>query len=310
MISLSRAPGMNTESIDTQAFALLRTKLHQPQVSADSIPRPRLIERLNVGLDLRLTLVCAPAGFGKTTLLAQWLADIAPSTSFTRSQLSGTGSRGAWLSLDENDNDLALFLSYVVAAIQSLFPESCPETAGLLAAAQLPPQDTLVALLINEISDLPKRVVLVLDDYHRIADRAVHRLVEALVRVRLDRLHLVLSSRTEPLLSLARLRLGGQVSEIRADDLRFTAEEAGAFLQATIGPRLTDEATSLLEEHTEGWIAGLRLAAISIDRVDDIPGFVHSFRGAHRDLVVCWPEMNIRSETSGSGWTILLGYSG
>jgi LuxR family maltose regulon positive regulatory protein len=201
--------------------------------------------------------------------------------------------------LDENDNDLVLFLRYVIAAVQTLFPGACPETSNLLRAPQLPPQHHLATTLINEVSELQPApdsdggpgLTLVLDDYHKIEDESVHQLVAALVGSRLLQMHLVIAGRTEPPLPLARLRVGRQMTEIRTQDLRFTRGEAQAFLDAAIGEPLSDEAITTLEERTEGWIAGLRLAAISMRSTlsmrgpDGLVGFVYSFEGTHRDLV-------------------------
>jgi LuxR family maltose regulon positive regulatory protein len=258
-------------------MTLLRTKLHTPRVRDDLVPRLRLLERLNRGLDLGgfarpLTLVCAPAGFGKTTLLTQWIADAEDSRP------------AAWLSLDENDNDLVLFLSYVIAAVETVHPEACPETSALLQAPQTPPQDYLTTILINEITELPEPMVLVLDDYHKIQDQAVHQLVWTVVGGRLATLHLVLAGRKEPPFALAQLRVGGQLTEIRAEDLRFSLDEAKAFLESALGKRLSDEAITLLEQRTEGWIAGLRLAGLSMRSEADAEAFVRRFKGTHRNL--------------------------
>ncbi len=252
---------------------LLRTKLHQPRVREDLIPRPHLLERLNRGLDrTRFTLVCASAGYGKTTLLAQWLAEVEDSCT------------AAWISLDENDNDLVLFLSYVIAAIRRVSPEACPETSALLQVPQTPPQDYLTTILINEITELPGPLILALDDYHKIQDQAVHQLVRTLVEGRLATLHLVLAGRVEPPFALAQIRVSGQITEIRAEDLRFSLDEARAFLESALGRRLSDEAIALLEQRTEGWIAGLRLAGLSMRAEADAEAFVRRFKGTHRNL--------------------------
>ncbi len=142
------------------SYTLIKTKLHKPRISDDLVPRPRLVSRLNRGLNRPLTLAVAPAGYGKTTLVAQWLADCPRPV--------------AWLSLDDTDNDLVLFLDYFIAAIQAVFPEACPETPELLRTSQLLSQEYLTAMLMNEISELPEPFVLVLDDYHRIEDQAIH----------------------------------------------------------------------------------------------------------------------------------------
>jgi LuxR family maltose regulon positive regulatory protein len=229
------------------------------------------VYRLNQGLNRPLTLVVAPAGYGKTTLVTQWLADCP--------------QPAAWLSLDETDNDLVLFLDYFIAAIQTVFPEACQETLALLRATHLPSRDYLTTVLINEISEFPEQFLLVLDDYHRIDDQAVHQLVGALVSSSLMRMHLVLAGRVEPHLPLARLRVGRQMTEIRTQDLRFTLGEAQAFLTAAVGQSLPDEVITTLEERTEGWIASLHLAALSMRTEADHEAFVRRFRGTHSNLM-------------------------
>jgi LuxR family maltose regulon positive regulatory protein len=261
---------MSASVRETEPFTLLRTKLHKPQISPDLVPRPRLVERLRRGLDRKLTLISAPAGFGKTTLACMWLQDCA--------------RPAAWLSLDENDSDLRVFLSYFVAAVQTVFPDACPTTLGVLRAPHLPPLDHMAITLVNEINDLPEPVILVLDDYHAIQDEAVHELVATLIGNLPRHAHLVLASRVDPPWPLALLRAGRQMMELRADDLRFTLDEAQAFLERVVGVDLTSEAVATLEGRTEGWIAALRLAALSMRGETDHAAFVQSFKGTHRDL--------------------------
>jgi len=256
---------------ETTVLSLIRTKLHKPQVSPDLIPRPRLVKRLNHALDRKLTLVSAPAGYGKTTLLAQWL--------------EGCDRPAGWLSLDERDNDLVVFLNYLVAAIQTVFPNACQTTLGLLQAPQMPPLDYLATMLVNEIADVSKAPIMVLDDYHTIQDEAVQGLLTALIRDLPEQAHLVLASRSDPPFPLASLRAGRQMLDIRASDLYFTSDEAQAFLEQTVGVTLPADIVSLLEERTEGWVVGLRLAALSMRGLPDHTAFVQSFRGTHRDLM-------------------------
>ena len=206
-----------------QSSGLLFTKLTRPPVTADWVERPRLIDQLNRGLQQgRLTLVCAAAGFGKTTLVSSWIESL----------IAGGGSPtpAAWLSLDESDSDLIVFLRYCVAAIRKVFPESCVETLTLLQASQSVSQMPLVIALSNDIERLPARCVLVLDDYYTIRDSAVHDFLSALLRHWPPRLHLVLISRSNPPLPLAKLRASGQVTEIRTRDLRFRLDESAEFL--------------------------------------------------------------------------------
>ncbi|HSR29381.1 MAG TPA: hypothetical protein VLY63_02375, partial [Anaerolineae bacterium] len=256
---------------ETTALSLIRTKLHKPQVGPDLILRPRLVKRLNQGLDRKLTLVSAPAGYGKTTLLAQWL--------------ERCDRPVGWVSLDERDNYLVVFLGYLAAAIQTVFPNACPTTLGLLQAPQIPPPDYLATMLVNEIADVSKAFNLVLDDYHTIHDEAVQGLLMALIRDLPEQVHLVLASRSDPPFPLASLRVGRQMLDIRARDLCFTLDEAQALLEQTVGMALPAGIVSLLEERTEGWVVGLRLAALSMRGLPDHTAFVQSFRGTHRDLM-------------------------
>ena len=248
-----------------QASALLFTKLHRPPVTGDRIERPRLMAMLDRGLPGPLSLVSAAAGFGKTTLVSAWIESL-------------TGGRGgvtpplppaAWLSLDENDSDLMLFLRYFVAAIRTIFPDSCAATAALLEAPQLPSQTPLVVALSNDIERLPARCVLVLDDYHAIRGEAVHDFFNELIRHWPQRLHLVLIARNSPSLPLVNLRARGLITEIRGRDLRFTPEETAAYVGRALPVPLEARAVDLLQERTEGWIAGLHLAVLSWRATED-----------------------------------------
>src|SRR5205823_3606689 len=225
--------------------SLLRTKLYRPRTSSDVIPRARLIEPLNAGLGGNVTLVCAPAGFGKTTLLTSWLETI--------------DHPSAWLSLDDNDNELAAFVHALTAALQSVFPDACQASASLLRVPQFPPVDRVATLLINDLADVPGDVVLVLDDYQSIHHGQVHRLLELLIGHLPSQIHLVLATRSDPLLPLARWRAQGRLSELRRADLRFTLQETQAFLSRVVGKELAQQTAGALEDCTEGWIAVLRL---------------------------------------------------
>jgi LuxR family maltose regulon positive regulatory protein len=210
-----------------------------------------MLERLDQRRDRPLTLVVAPPGFGKTTLATTWLeANDWPS---------------AWLSLDEDDNDLALFLSYFLAAVQSIFPETCQETVAMLKAATLPPVPILARSLINELDEIEFPFILILDDYHHhIHEVAVHDLLTELLRHPPRALHLVLVSRKDPLLSLTTLRARGQVTEIRAPELRFTKAETVTFLEQQMGTPADDGTVSALMERLGGWVTGLRLVTLSL----------------------------------------------
>ena len=240
--------------------SLIQTKLYRPRMGSDLIPRPRLLERLNAGLGGKVTLVCAPAGFGKTTLLVAWGETIDRPT--------------AWLSLDEHDDELASFVRSLTAALQSVFPDAFGAMASLLQATRLPALDSLVALFSNDLADVPEDLLLVLDDYHRIRTSEVHSLLEQLVEHLPAQVHLVLSSRTDPQLPLARWQAQGYLHELRGSDLRFTLEETEAFLAYALGSVAAHEVAGALEERTEGWIAMVRLAALSLRNAPDQTAFL------------------------------------
>ena len=231
------------------------------------VPRPHLIERLDDGLDRNLTLVSAPAGFGKTTLVSTWAR--------------GCDRPVAWLSLDDGDNDPTRFLSYVVAALRIISPNLGESALLALRSPQPPPTETLVADVLNEIADGADSFVLVLDDYHVIDSRPVELAVAFLLEHLPPQMHLVIASREDPQLPLARLRARGQLSELRVKDLRFTPSEAAAFLEQAMGLDLSAEQVATLEARTEGWIAGLQLAALSLRGRADVGSFVESFSGSH-----------------------------
>jgi LuxR family maltose regulon positive regulatory protein len=243
------------------------------------VPRPRLIERLNAGLHRKLTLVSASAGFGKTTLVIEWL--------------NGAGRPFTWLSLDEGDNDLARFMMYLIATLQGVDAGIGQGTQGLLASPQIPAVDVVMTSLINGIATVPEPFALVLDDYHDIHAEAIHKAVEFLITHQPSQLHLVLITRTDPPLPLPRLRVRGQMTEIRTEDLRFTAAEAMAFLNQTLGSPLDAEVVAALEARTEGWIAGLQLAALALQSplagqgkiTDAVASFVAAFSGSHRHVI-------------------------
>jgi LuxR family transcriptional regulator, maltose regulon positive regulatory protein len=244
------------------AGPLLETKLRVPGHRV-LVARPRLIERLDRGAESALTLVSAPAGFGKTTLLAEWLAG---------------GRPAAWLSLDPRDNDPAVFWPYVVAALRSVAP-------GIGAGPLDQPMEAVLAALLNALDALPADVLLVLDDYHLIEAREIHDGMAFLLDHRPPQLHLVLAGRADPALPLARLRGRGELVELRATDLRFRPEEAAAYLNEVMGLDLTAEDVAALEARTEGWIAALQLAALSMQGRADSAGFIAGFAGDDRYIV-------------------------
>jgi LuxR family transcriptional regulator, maltose regulon positive regulatory protein len=250
--------------------ALLATKLHVPRPQPGFVPRPRLAGRLNEGLARQLILVCAPAGSGKTALLADW------------------ARRGrcpvAWLSLDAGDNDPARLWRHAVAALERVRPGISERVGPLLGPPAPPSFEGLVTALVNELDAEPGKdeVLLVLDDYHLIDSQAVHASLRFLLEHLPPGLRLVLTSRSDPPLPLARLRASGQLAELRADDLRFTTDEAAALLREAAGADLPDAAVAVLAARTEGWAAGLQLAALSLRGQEDPAGFVAAFSGSHR----------------------------
>jgi LuxR family transcriptional regulator, maltose regulon positive regulatory protein len=246
---------------------ILTTKLYLPPPRPDVVLRSRLIARLNAGLYRKLALICAPAGFGKTTLLSAWLADC--------------GRPSAWLSLDEGDSDPSRFLAYLVAALQTIAPTIGAGVAGALQSSQPPPIDALLPMLLNEIATLPQPAILVLDDYHLLDTRPIDQALAFLVERLPAQLHLVIATREDPQLPLARLRARGQLTELRAADLRFTPTEAATFLKEAMGLNLSAEDVAALETRTEGWIAGLQLAALSMQGQRDTTSFIRSFTGSH-----------------------------
>jgi LuxR family maltose regulon positive regulatory protein len=255
------------------AGPLLETKIRAPRQRRAVVPRPRLVERLDRGLEAALTLVSAPPGFGKTTLLTEWLAGV-----------PAGGRRVAWLSLDQRDNDPVSFWTYVVAALQTAVPGVGAGALALLRSSAAP-VDAVLATLINDLAAEPGDVVLVLDDHHVIESRDVRDGIAFLVENLPPQLHLVLAGRADPALPLARLRARGELVEVRAADLRFTAEEAAAYLTEAMGLALTARDVAALEERTEGWIAALQLAALSMQGRPDAASFITGFAGDDRYVV-------------------------
>ena len=246
---------------------ILTTKLHTPVPRPGSVMRPRLIDRLNAGLHGKLTLVCAPAGFGKTTLVTEWIAS--------------DERQAAWLSLDDGDNDVVRFLTYIVAALQTVEPGIGKEILSLLQSPQPPPIDSLLTPLLNQLALMPQDFVLVLDDYHVLDSQEIDTALTFLIDNQPPQMHLVITTREDPRLPLARLRVRGQLTEIRPADLRFTIDEASAFLNSAMGLNLSADYIAALEQRTEGWVAGLQLAAISMQGQEDPAGFIQSFTGSH-----------------------------
>lgn len=263
---------------------LILTKLQRPQMRPDTLPRPDLIARLDRGLDRRLTLISAQAGAGKTTLMAQWLEQ-SPCPS-------------AWLALDAHDNDLMLFAGYLCAAVRTVYPDACGEVIALLNASQTPPARILLATVVNQLTAYfgthaaheeetarGRRLLLALDDFHHITDPAVHAFVADLLVYLPSQIHLALTTRIDPPLPLARLRARHELSEVRTHDLRFTAQEAETLLELTLGRQLSRTTVDLLEEATEGWAVGLRLAGLSLRHTPDVGRAAAQFKETSSALI-------------------------
>ena len=267
---IERAATATPAVAEGEPDVLLATKLHVPGPRPGFVPRPRLAERLDEGLGRGLVLVCAPAGSGKTALLVDWAR---------RSQRPV-----AWLSLDAGDNDPARFWRHAVAALDGVRPGIGERVGPLLGPPAPPSFEGLVTALINELAAGPaaSEVPLVLDDYHLIDSQPVHESVGFLLEHLPPGLHPVLASRADPPLALARLRARGQLVELRAAELRFTPGEAAAMLREAAGADLPDTAIAALATRTEGWAAGLQLAALSLRGEPDVAGFVAAFTGSHR----------------------------
>jgi LuxR family maltose regulon positive regulatory protein len=253
---------------------LLETKLHVPKGARGLVPRQRLRERLSAGAGSALTLISAPAGFGKTTLLTDWLAAV-----------PREGLAAGWLSLDDADNDPSLFWKYVVAALRSVVAREVGVGALSLLESSQAPIDAVLTALINDLFAVSEDVILVLDDYHVIEAPEVHDGVVFLLEHLPPRMHVIIASRADPPFSLARWRGVGGLTEIRAADLRFTPEESATYLDGTVGRVLTAQDVATLDQRTEGWIAALQLAALSMQGRDDLRSFIAGFAGDDRYIV-------------------------
>lgn len=270
---------------------ILATKFYIPPPRNKVVLRPRLIERLNEGLHSKLTLVSASAGFGKTTLVSEWLAVC--------------GRPATWLSLDEGDNDLIRFLTHLFAALKTIEVNIGEGVFHALQSPQRPSIETILTFVLNEINTVTDDFILVLDDYHVIDDKTIDHALTFLIEHLPLQMHMVIITREDPNLSLARLRVRGQLTELRVADLRFTSIEAAAFLNQVMGLSLSSEDIIMLETHTEGWIAGLQLAALSMHGHKDAAGFIQSFTGSHH-FVLDYLVEEVLQQQSESIQTFLL----
>lgn len=250
---------------------ILATKLYIPMRSHKLVVRPQLIDRLNEGLHRKLTLISAPAGFGKTTLISDWIGDCQRPT--------------AWLSLDEGDNNLIRFLSYLISSLQSLSPDIGDGLLSALQSNHPPTTESILTTLLNEITTSLDNFILVLDDYHVLDAEPIDDALTFLIEHQPPQMHLAITTREDPQLPLARLRVRGQMTELRVSDLRFTASEITEFINQVMNLNISADVIAILETRTEGWIAGLQMAAISMEGRTDTTSFIHAFTGSHRFVV-------------------------
>ncbi|MDT4893995.1 MAG: hypothetical protein QOE97_3030, partial [Pseudonocardiales bacterium] len=255
------------------AGPLLSSKYRLPVQRAGALARQRLTDRLDAAIRGPFTVVSAPAGFGKTTLISNWLVPAA-----------ANGSYVAWLSLDHRDNDPALFWTYLVTAMRAAVPD-LGEAALSLFASPAASTDAALAALLNEIETLPHDLVLTLDDYHVIESPEVHEGMAFVLEHQPPQLHLVIVTRVDPPLPLAQLRARGRLVEVRAKELRFTPDEAANYLNGSMDLRLSDDDVAALEGRTEGWIAALQLAALSLQGRTDASAFIAGFAGEDQYIV-------------------------
>ena len=272
------------------ATFILTTKLYIPPPLPELVSRPRLIKKLNDGLHHKLTLISAPAGFGKTTLVSDWIASMqldGEKGSRLQDHTSGNSNRVAWLSLDEGDNDLHSFLIYFIAAVQTVEPDFGLEPLAALHSTGATNSEAVLMALLNELADFPQSLILILDDYHVIETESIDSALTFFLDHLPETMHLVIITRIDPPLPLARLRGRGQLTELRVADLRFTIDEAATFLNQMMGLKLSADDIAALGSRTEGWITGLQLAALSLQERDaaHITSFIQSFTGIHHHVL-------------------------
>ncbi|GHO89821.1 LuxR C-terminal-related transcriptional regulator [Dictyobacter formicarum] len=265
--------GISTQQ-NTPSLHLLTTKIAMPLARPNMVQRKRLIQWMNTAVQGSLTLVVAPAGWGKTTLLITWYT-----------QDNGYAWPLAWVSLDMGDNDPLRFWTYVISALNSVDPEAAKDALALLYASPPQPIETVLTSLLNALRQFPNHIVLVLEDYHLITAQPIHAALTYFIEHLPANIHLVIASRSDPQLPVARLRVRGALAELRAAHLRFTSEETTTFLTESMGLALSPEQIAALQVHTEGWIAGLQLAALSMQGRHDLATFIDAFTGSHRYIV-------------------------
>jgi LuxR family maltose regulon positive regulatory protein len=273
---------------------IIATKLFMACLKPELIKRPQLTVRLDKGLQRKLTLISAPAGFGKTTLVSEWIA--------------GSGRPVAWLSLDSEDNDLTRFLVYLISSLQTIQINMGDSLLGMLESPQPPLPEYVLTALINEIMAVQAPFFLILDDCHVIEAKPVNDALAYLLDHLPQQMHLVILTREDPPLPLARLRARGQMTELRAADLRFSPSEAAEFLNRVMGLNLSGQEVEDLERRTEGWASGLQLAAVSMQGQDDTAGFIRAFTGSHRFILDYLIE-EVLQKQPGNIQTFLLGTS-
>jgi len=251
--------------------ALIRTKLQSPTIGPDILPRPRLIERLENGRFHKLTLISAPAGYGKSLLAGIWK--------------KACDCPSAWLSLDKHDNDLGVFLSYVVSALQTILPDTYSNTVTMLNGLHLPPLEQLTTSLVNEMLEVSEPFLLILDDYHLIHNQEIHQLIDALIQYQSPHLHLALITRQDPQLDIMSLRARNEITEVRLADLRFTEVEAQQYLNQQFGENISPEIASQLFARSEGWVVGLRLAALALHDLENQAHMIETHQGSSQYIM-------------------------
>ena len=269
-MNLARSNG-GVSGVEVQQFPLLTTRLYIPPPRANLVPRPHLIERLNEGMKGELTVVSAPAGFGKTTLLSEWIHQ--------------NEMPVACISLDKGDSDPVQFIHYVVAALQTIEPSIGKAALTIMQSPQPPPVESVLTVLINEITATTEDFALILDDYHLVDSKPIHTIIEFLLNHLPRQMHLVIATRTDPPLPLARLRSRNQLTEFRTSDLCFTSDETFEFFNQVMRLGLSSTDITRLASRIEGWIAGLQLAALSMQGRKDIHAFIKAFSGDDRYIV-------------------------